>query len=312
MPLEPTNSLISSSAWSNSMIAFPDNAKHEDMISAVAKAANPMEEMQKALSQALVEAEKHSKVKDTLNTAINWVWNTLWGKPSGKVDTSKPMIPAPEPIDERNRQFFIDDMLQTQERIQELNEEYLQMMKENPLRAESLLVKLMLIILKANLKSKEDQGLVKGKQVELYQDSKLDIEKLHNKASKEASQVDSRRELVQRINTAFSIVLGISTVVSIAMVTAGTALPATVTLITNTGLSTLKAGTTIFQGFLEGTLDEKKKESFLLNTKKELAQEGINVGLDEIRQVMQDMNNLWSLLKDLANRQREASRMIRQ
>lgn len=311
MPLDLTNSSITSANWTNPVLGFKEEPK-DTLVGKLCSAANPVEEMHKSLSQAVAETEKNAAIKNTLSNAISWVWSTLWGQPSGKVDTTKPMIPAPEYVDEAKRQSFIDDMLETQQRVEEISEEYQQMVKEDPQRAESLLMKLMLLIIKANLKAKEEQGLIKGKKIELYQDTKLDLEKTHSKISTELAAIDSRRQTVHKVHAVVSVVVGVAVVITFAAATAGTALPATFTLLANTGLGTAKAGATIFQGFLDGKLEEKQKESFLLNTKQELAQEGINVGLEEIRRVMQDMNSLWSLLKDIANRQRESLRMIRQ
>lgn len=311
MPLDLTNSSISSANWANPLLGF--NEKPQDtLVGKVSAAADPVQELHKALSQAVAETEKSAAIKSTLSNAINWVWSTLWGQPSGKTDTTKPMIPAPDYIDETKRQSFIEDMLETQKRIEEISEDYQQMVKEDPQRAESLLMKLMLLIIKANLKAKEDQGLVKGKKIELYQDTKLDLEKTHAKISRELAAIDSRRQTVHKVHAVVSLVVGAAVVITFAATTAGAALPTTFTVMANTGLGTAKAGTILFQGFLDGKLEEKQKESFLVNAKQELAQEGINVGLDEIRRVMQDMNSLWSLLKDIANRQRESLRMIRQ
>lgn len=311
MPLELTNSLTSSAAWVN-LPLDSKNGSQASAIEKVANAANPVQEMRQVLDQAVAEAEKNSVVKSTISNAISWVWTTLWGQPSGKADLTKPMIPAPDYIDDAKRQAFIDDMLETQKRVEEVSDEYQQMLKEDPQRAESLLMKLMLLIIKANLKAKEDQGLVKGKKVELYQDTKLDLDKAHAKISRDLAEIDSRRQTAYRVHAAVSVVIGVAIVITFAAATAGTSLPATFKLLADTGLATAKAGTTIFKGFLDGKLEEKQKESFLANTKQELAQEGINITLDEIRRVLQDMNGLWSLLKDIANRQRESIRMIRQ
>lgn len=240
-----------------------------------------------------------------------WVKGFFWNSPSDiepvdSITKTESLTGAPQ----KELDIFTEEMKKINQRIQDLNDEYEQLIKTNPNAAESTLMKLLTLLVKSQLKNKELSALFANEKVKSNQSSLkgvLDQTKINNE---ELAALNDKYKWVNRVNGVFSVLApitaGIGIVVSVS--TLGGAIPIVIAAM-GVITSLAQAGTTLFKGVTEDSLSAKQKESYLLNAQKELAKEGITVGVNEIDQAFKEIADYWANLKDIADKQRQAQRI---
>lgn len=250
--------------------------------------------------------------RGTLGNFFAWIKGLIWGEDTTS-DTPAGQTTKPDPIvrsAQKELHIFTEEMKKINHRIQELNEEYEQLMKTDPNKAESVLMKLLVMMIKSQLKNKELKSLYANEKIKGHQSNVTDILNQSKVNGDELADLNSRYKYAGYANVALTVLAGIGAVVGVvfAVATEGAGTPLAVMAI-NAVLNLAQGGGTLFKGVTEDALKAKEKEAYLLNAQKELAKEGISVSVNEIDQSFKEIASYWANLKDIADKQRQAQRI---
>ena len=270
------------------------------------------------------EVQKNSSVRETLSSAVSWLWGLIYGQtPSSEQPNGRPVLEAPTIQDEKARQSCVKEISNMQKRILSLDDEYKELLNtNNPQNQEALLMKLLTMAIKNQLKLKEESGLLSTKKVESHKKDGQNLNKDHKAIREELETINYKKDRASTIDTAVGVTAGalfLATIGATALVpfvapiVGASAMPViNVVLAAASGkvgiaLGVAKSGSVLLKGYTTGVSDEKKKESYLVQAQQELAKEGVKVGFDEMKKALQDVSAMWSLLRETADRQLQAS-----
>ena len=214
-------------------------------------------------------------------------------------------------------------MIAMQQQIQKLDEEYQELMDKGQ-DANHILIKVLALLIKNQLKLKEEQSDLALRKVTSHQ--KQVKESLEASDKIKAEQVSlSRTEKIAKVTASvLGVAAGIAVVTTLA-VGAGSALLSCMTLgVMNVGaattgtlgtygtaaLSVARGVTGLLSDYLTGKLDETQKRSLLEQAKKELEQDHINANMSDIKLAVQEISTIWAMLKEVAERHGEATKFI--
>jgi|GEM_PF-3491237 len=270
------------------------------------------------------EIQKNSSVRETLSSAVSWLWGLIYGQtPSSEQPTGRPILEAPTIQDEKARQSFTKEISNMQKRILSLDDEYKELLNnKNPAGQEALLMKLLTMAIKNQLKLKEESGLLSTRKVESHKKDGQELNKDQKQIRDELSTINYKKDWAHTIDVAVGVTAGalfLATVAAtavaavVAPVLGASVMPVVnMVLAASAGkvsiaLGVAKSGSTLLKGYTTGVSDEKKKESYLVQAQQELAKEGVKVGFDEMKKALEDVSTMWSLLRETAERQMQAS-----
>lgn len=277
------------------------------------------------LVSATIATDKTSKVagiRETLNSAVSWLCGLIYGQSSTlEQPNGRPILEAPKAQDEKSRQNFVKEITEMQKRIIDLDEEYKELLNGSSQNQEALLMKLLTLAIKNQLNIQEQGGLSSLKKVHTHTSEKQGLNKSHQKIKDELATAENRALWAGRANTAATVVagalalalLGSAVVAPVIAFVPGMGLAAAQGLLTAgvvkaqivTALAS--AGTTVVSGALAGAAETAKKEDILVQAQKDLAQDGIKIGYNDLKKSFQDVSAMWALLRETAQRHNQAS-----
>lgn len=280
-----------------------------------------------SIVSATVATDKTSKVasvRETLNSAVSWLCGLIYGQSSTiEQPNGRPILEAPKAQDEKSRQSFVKEITEMQKRIIDLDEEYKELLNGSSQNQEALLMKLLTLAIKNQLNIKEQGGLSSAKKVHTHTGEKQDLNKSHQKIKDELATAENRALWAGRANTAATVVAGALALALMSSVVAAPFVAALVPGLTAAGLQAMiltggvakfgaasaivNAGTTLASGYVSGAAEIAKKEDILVQAQKDLAQDGIKIGYDDLKKSFQDVSAIWALLRETAERHNQAS-----
>jgi hypothetical protein len=282
------------------------------------------------IASAGIESQKPgtiSTVKESLSNAVNWLWGLIYGPtPNSDQSNGRPILEVPNIQDERARKNFVKEITDMQKRMTDLEDEYREFLKADPQNNEALLIKLLTLAVKKQLQLKEEIGLLSTKKVQTHHKNVQALNKNQMQIKDELSQANNRNEWA---TTANNVVLGGVAVVAVGtiLLAAGAALSApfipgmTAAAVLQTVfagstatagkmLGVAKAGTTGFKNWTQNAADGKEKETYRVGNELDNESEKIKLETKMIEKTFKDVFEMWSLLRESAERQKETSQAM--
>jgi hypothetical protein len=280
------------------------------------------------IASAEVGTDKPGRVsaaKESLSNAVTWLWGLIYGKSSNSDQPNgRPILEVPSIQDEKARKNFVKEITDMQKRMTELDEEYKEFLKSDPHNNEALLMKILTLAIKKQLQLKEEDGLLSTKKVHTHQKTVQGLNKDQMQIKDELSELDYRN---QWAGTLDNVVLGGSAVVALGtlLLAGGAAISApfipglTAAAVLHTVfagsaasagkvLAVAKTGTSALTNYTQHAADQKSKKSYEVENTVETESDRIKIETKNIGKAFKDVSEMWSLLRESAERQREASR----
>lgn len=284
-------------------------------------AVNPFEKDTIAsLSTAKTEVSKTASVRESLSSAVSWLWSLVYTQaPNTEQPNGRPILEAPTIQDEKARQSFSKQIFEMQKQIANLDDEYQELLKDNPKNQEALLAKLLTMAIKNQLKIKEEGGLLSTSQVNFHQKHVQSLNKDQKQIKAELERTDYHASLANTIDKAVGVTAGalmLATLAATAVIgVSAPFIPGVSAAVAMQGvlsgqatfLAVAKSSSILLQGYTKGLSDEKTKDSYLVKAQQDLAKDGIKIGFDEMKKALDDVSSMWSLLRETAERQKQAS-----
>lgn len=276
--------------------------------------------------EPVASIERNEQKASTLQSVqenISWLWNMVWRTSSGTNTRIDNLSISAQQVDEKTRKMFADQMVAMQQHIQKLDEEYQDLINKGQ-DSEHVLIKVLALLIKNQLKLKEDQrsiavtnvtsnrkrvkeSLVASDKIQAENESLSKTQKIAKVA---ASVVGAAAGIAALVTLAVGASAALLSCATLGFVSLGTAAGGTLGAYGTIGLNAAAATTGLLKDYLSGKLDESKKQSLLLQAKKELEQDQMTVSMDEIKASVQEIATVWAMLKEVAERQNEASKSI--
>lgn len=222
-----------------------------------------------------------------------------------------------EQVAKKNLNLYTEEMEEMNRRLRKMNEEYEDYLNKGDVNAaEAVLIRLLALMVKAQVKNKEIKTTLNYDQLQRYQKTVDETLEAKNEHGKENDSLRKQKKVLD-VST---IVIGILSAIGLAASAVGAIAVSVLsggTLAIPSGLSVALAaskavvaiaagGNTLLKGWTEHSLSKNEKETYLLDTQRELAKEGISLTVKEIDQAYNEIANYWSVLKEIAEKHRSA------
>lgn len=253
---------------------------------------------------------------------ISSLWSMLW-KPR---DAWKPINApgmSPEQVDEKALKLFTDSLLEMQKRIQDLDEEYKQFLKDDPAKAEAAIYKVLTLLMKNQLAVNEEKALLTTRRVTDTQKRAKETNEDILKLSAEKEQLAKNESRAKTAALFIGAAAGLAAFASVAIGAGGallaastfgylniSATTATIAGTASIGLNVASGASLILKEYLAGKVNSATRESILLQLRKDLESEGITYDTKKVKDAFEDIANYWSLMKDVAESHNQASKFM--
>lgn len=268
-----------------------------------------------------------SYLKERFKSTVNWLYSFVYtpevtiesSKESGKVES---IAKAQSNRYAKAREQFVEEMMKLHSQIA-TDDEFKELLKDgNPQSRETLLMKLFIQGIKNQIVQREDEGLLATVKIQGYQERTANLRKTENQIKDRLEALNQRQYVASLLETASMAAAGAVAVATIAVAGTAVATGAGVFLTTSQivqgvfAYSTLKTGavlgvaqsaTTFFSGYTKAKTNEEIQESTLVDAQKDLAKEGMNIEADLLKKGFQDTIQMYAMLREQAEQQKDAS-----
>jgi len=256
-------------------------------------------------SAFLTSVNEHSTaVEPASNTGV-WKWLKSWFTSGNSSPIDDKLVAA---SNENARKKMAAELLEMQSDLEKYNDAYAQAMKEdNSTKAGMILEKILVLLLKAQLKNKEEYGVLNVSRAKAFQDNKKIFAAEQQKINEESEGARKTSTRVGYANTAASVVAGVVTVSAAVLAATNPLTAGLIPFILTTSAGLAKGLTMLLDGYYQGKGNALQKRSYLNQAQKDLASQGVHATLKDIERSSQEISVMWSHLKDTIDREREAS-----
>lgn len=258
-----------------------------------------------------VEMKKAPSFWEKASSYLSYAWSAIFGSNEtvSQVNTKSQSEVKAAQIDQKARHKFNKELIDMQDRIAEISDQYNELLKDNPQNREVLLMKLLVLAIRNQLNIKEDLGALHLQKIERERKESLGLHDEHKKIMEELGKLTGTCKVYDTVEKAVKVVAGVLFCVALGVQIKGLDNNALNSYLGAIGqLTTLaKSGTTLLQAYTTGKSEDKQKELFLLNARKDISQERITEEFEKLGQTTSEISSIWRLLREIAEKQRNTS-----